>query len=357
MKAAIIGGGFAADIHASALSACGVELAAVVTSRDETAGRFAHKWRVPRFGTDPEAALEDGIDAVHVCTPPYYHAAHITQALKAGKRVLCEKPLCFDTAQAHELAQLAEEAGGSGACCAVNYNVRYHMAVQKAREIITGGSLGRVLLIHGSYLQEFHILPCPYDWRYDPELSGGMRAISEIGSHWIDTVQYISGTKVVSVSAQAMSFFPDRVVRDNMMEKVSSHTVSGSARRIRVDTEDAASVSLRFENGAIGSVMLSEISPGRGNRLALEITCENGSLWWNEEENNVLHTAVRGGGVHSDIFAFGNGFNDTFLTLIQNFYSGREVPTFREGAQVAEVCGAIRQSAVNDSAWTRIGSI
>lgn len=104
----------------------------------------------------------------------------------------------------------------------------------------------------------------------------------------------------------------------------------------------------------MGSVMLSEISPGRGNRLALEITCENGSLWWNEEENNVLHTAVRGEGIRSEVFAFGNGFNDTFVTLMRNFYEGREVPTFREGAQVAAVCEAIRRSSDHESQWTEV---
>ena len=112
--------------------------------------------------------------------------------------------------------------------------------------------------------------------------------------------------------------------------------------------------SFRYEDGAMGSVMLSEISPGRGNRLAIEITCEDGNLWWNEEENNVLHTAVRGEGIRSEIFAFGNGFNDTFVSLMKNFYEGRDYPTFREGAQIVEVCEAIRTSAENGSAWTEV---
>lgn len=140
-----------------------------------------------------------------------------------------------------------------------------------------------------------------------------------------------------------------------MMEKARQGAATEGS--IHVETEDAACVSLRFANGAIGNVMLSEISPGRGNRLSLEITCEEGSLWWNEEENNVLHTAVRGDGVRSEIFAFGNGFGDTFTTLIKNFYEGGEVPTFREGAQVTNVCDAIRRSAQHESVWTGVDAV
>ena len=150
MKAAIIGGGFAADLHASALRSCGIELAAAVASTQESAERFARKWQIPRFGTDPELALEEEIGAVHICTPPAAHGAYAEAALSAGKRVLCEKPLCFSPQEARRLAELSEK---SGIQCAVNYNVRYHMAVRRARELAAGGRFGRPLLIHGSYQQ------------------------------------------------------------------------------------------------------------------------------------------------------------------------------------------------------------
>ena len=371
MKAAIIGGGFAGGIHASALRACGIELGAVVTRREETARAFAEKWGVSSWGTDPELAFQKEIGAVHICTPPTSHRFFAEEALKSGKSVFCEKPLCIDPEEAGYLVRLAEE---SGKACAVNYNVRFHMAIQRAREILRSGTFGKPLLIHGSYLQEFHILPAPYDWRYAPETAGDLRAVTEIGSHWIDTAQYVSGKKVTAVSAQFGNFFPDRVVKDGMMERAEvsapfcgqtaqkmlqetpeKETASGNAEtRLHVASEDAACVSFRYEDGAIGNVMLSEISPGRGNRLALEITCERGSLWWNEEENNVLHTAIRGEGVHSQIFAFGNGFEDTFVSLMKHFYEGGEYPAFREAAQVVEVCAAIEKSANNASGWIKV---
>lgn len=349
MKTAIIGCGFSADLHAAALKACGAELAAAVSLREESARVFAAKWNAGRWSTDPAAAFADDIDAVHICTPPGSHAGYVEAALRTGKRVLCEKPLGFLPEEAHKLAELAEAAGNTSA---VIFNVRYHMAVQKARSLIAGGGFGKPLLIHGSYLQEFHVLPAPYDWRYDKALSGGMRAVTEIGTHWIDTAQYISGKKVKAVSASFGRFFPDRVVKDGMMFPKEEGTEEGS--RLRVDSEDAACITFRYEDGAMGNVMLSEISAGRGNRLALEITCENGNLWWNEEENNVLHTARKGEGVRSEVFAFGNGFNDTFISLMRSFYEGKEVPTFREGAQIVDVCAAIAESATKNSAWTEV---
>ena len=360
MKAAIIGGGFAGSIHASALRSCGIELAAVVTRREETARAFAGKWGATVWGTDPDCIFDMEIDAVHICTPPVSHLTYAEAALKSGKAVFCEKPLCLTTEEAQRMVELA---AASGKACAVNYNVRYHMAVQRAREIMKSGVFGRPLLIHGSYLQEFHILPAPYDWRYDPETAGNMRAVTEIGSHWIDTAQYVSGKKATAVSACFGAFFPDRVIRNGMMEaagksagmmEAAGESAGNAKRRLSVSSEDAACVSFRYEDGAIGNVMLSEISPGRGNRLALEITCENGSLWWNEEENNVLHTAVRGKGVNTELFAFGNGFEDTFVSVMKQYYEGGDFPTFREAAQIVKVCAAIEKSAGRESEWVSV---
>lgn len=361
--------------------ACGVQLAAVVTSNGESAERFARKWNVPLYGDDPSIAFSDKIDVVHVCTPPPFHAEYVREAVRAGKHVLCEKPLSLD---AEEAASLAALAGKSNVRCGVCYNVRYHTAVQKAREIIQSGVFGRPLLIHGNYLQEFHALPAPYDWRYDPVLSGGVRAVTEIGSHWIDTAQYVSGKKVCSVSAALAGFYPDRILKDGMMEpadcSVDKGTTAGNgsadkavmdkgvaanettangagakdAQVLHVDSEDAACIMLRFEDGAVGSVFLSEISPGRGNHLSLEITCENGNLWWNEEENNVLYTAQKGEGIRKEVFAFGNGFQDTFVSLIRSFYAGSGYPDFEDGALTAKVCEAVVRSAADDSAWTMV---
>ena len=415
IRAALIGGGFAGRTHVGAIRAAGAEPCLIITTREETAKRFAEEMGIPRWsGADKDgyaAALAPDIDVVHVCTPPSSHAKIVYELLRHGKNVLCEKPIALDLAEADMLVGLGsgqtagglgaiadeseQSAGGSGAAadsagqtaaplCALTYNVRFHMACQRAKELIRSGVYGRPILIHGSYTQEFHALPAPYDWRYDPALGGSMRAITEIGSHWIDLAQYLTGLSVCAVSADKACFWPEREIRDGIMTAPPSRS---GCHVVPVRSEDAACVNLRFDNGAIGSVVLSEVSPGRGNHLAIEITCENGNLWWNEEDNNILYTARKGEGIHAERFPFGNGFGDTFEELIRRFYesvrsrkekeyaqlSGTdkgklskegeeskpepidpELPLFSDGLQVAKVCCAMGESAAKDGAWVRV---
>ena len=369
MKAAVIGGGFAGRTHVKALRAIGVEPEVVITYHKEKAERFAEELAIPHWSaaeTDGyEAAFAPEIDAVHICTPPVSHGRIAKEMLSHGKHLLCEKPVSLDAKEAAELAAAAEN---SGLVTAVTFNVRFHMAMQRAREILSSGVLGRPLLIHGSYLQEFHALPAPPDWRYDPALGGSMRAVTEIGTHWIDLAQYLTGLPVIAVSSQFAGFWKERVIRDGLMypagaEQTAEITGAGSSAAMHVESEDAAVLNLRFGSGAIGAVVLSEISPGRGNRLAIEITCENGNLWWNEEENNILYTARKGDGIRSELFAFGNGFGDTFETLLEKFYASvkarkdgsqeaaPDLPTFTEGASVSAVCAAAKASADRDGIW------
>ena len=354
MKAVIIGAGFAGQVHAAALKACGVEVVGIITSREETAEAFAKQWNIPRWGTDLSLAFSEDVDAVHICTPPTSHGRMVKELLAHGKNVLCEKPLSFDAEEAAEIAKVASE---SGRICALTFNVRYHMAVQKARQIIASGEFGRPLLIHGNYMQEFNAFPAPLDWRYKPELAGTMRAVSEIGSHWIDLAQYISGKKVTAVSALFGNFHPDRILADGLMYPTDAE-VKGEP--IHIVSEDAAALTFQYEDGAMGNVLLSEISPGRGNRLTLEITCQYGNLWWNEEDNNVLYSAQKGKGIHKEVLAFGNGFSDTFGFLMEDFYNSIETgetgiyPTFEEGKSVCRICEAICDSEKLDSLWVTI---
>ncbi len=356
MRAAIIGAGFAGDVHAEAIRACGVEIAVVVCLVEAEAAAFAEKWGIPKWGEDVALALEDDIDSVHICTPPTTHGDLIRRVLMAGKHVVCEKPLCLDAKEAEELVKLDQ---ATDKVCALMLNVRYHMACQRAREIMVSGELGRPVLIHGSYLQEFAAFPAPLDWRYNPKTAGRMRTVTETGTHWLDIVQYISGQKVESVSAQFGKFHPERILKDGFTYPTDSQV---EGEKIHVESEDAAIISLRYADGAIGSLVLSGVSPGRGNYLSLEITCENGSLWWNEEENNVLQIAKKGEGIRREVFAFGNGFSDTFTTLMRSFYaavrSGRkegDYPNFREGADVCGICCAVYESAMQDAKWVKAG--
>lgn len=188
MKAGIWGAGYIAGTHAEALKASGVTIGAVVDVNEETAMEFAQKYGIKKWGTTPELLLEDEITTVHVCTPPNLHYEMVMLLLEHGKNVLCEKPLCFDDDEAEKLAEKAKE---KGVVCGINLNVRFHMACQKARKVVETDDFGRINLIHGSYLQEFHAFPAPVGWRYNTALAGRMRAVTEIGTHWMDIAQYI----------------------------------------------------------------------------------------------------------------------------------------------------------------------
>ncbi len=356
MRCAIVGNGFAARMHARALKGLGHTLSAVVGADAERAAAFARDWGAERSGVEIGLALSGDVGCVHVCTPPELHYPFVREALRAGKHVLCEKPLTIDPRQAGELARLAE---GKGLVAAVGFNARFHAACGEARAKIAGGAVGDLRLVHGSYLQEFHALPDAWGWRYRPELAGPMWAVTEIGSHWVDLARHLTGLEVRAVSASFGRFARDRHLAGGVMYAEARE----GSRPVRVESEDAALVSLRFSNGALGNVVLSEVSHGRINRLEIEICGSDGSVFWNSEDPYRLGTARKGGGVASGVHAFSGGFSDTFASLFEAVYRDIEAgkpsrepayPDFRDGWRNAAVCAAIARSAAADSAWVEV---
>ncbi|NRB47105.1 MAG: Gfo/Idh/MocA family oxidoreductase [Saprospiraceae bacterium] len=351
MKAAIIGTGLIANTHVQALQSLGQDVAAVVNRNQERGEAFARKWNIPSCTTSFADALSDEIQVVHICTPPALHYDMIKAALMAGKHVVCEKPMCIEPQRARELTKLAQEKGRIGA---VVFNVRFHEASQHAKAKLADSAFGPIRLVHGSYLQEFHALPDYYSWRYQPELAGPMRALTEIGSHWIDLVHYWTGLEITAVSAQFGAFDPERKLREGMMHR------GGEGEQLEVSSEDAAMLSLRFSNGAIGNVVLSEISHGRSNRLQLEITGTQQSLWWNNEQPYQLHLGEKFHGFQTLTFPFGDGFGRTFQACFAAIYAdierGETSPdhpyaTFEDGYRNAAVCMAAYRSAQEDGKW------
>ncbi len=313
LKAGIWGGGFAASLHAEALRALGVEIAAVCDSDEARARELARRFGAMRFGTDANLLLaEGGPEVVHIATPPALHTDMAVRALRAGKHVLCEKPLCLSNADALAIQAAANKSGKK---LAVNYNVRSHAAVQKLGAAIRAGELGALRLVHGAYSQEFNALPAPYDWRYNPALAGGMRAITELGSHVVDLVRFLSGDEVAAVSATTLCARPDRVCRDGMMYP------DGEGQPVRVESEDAAVLALKMKGGALCSFVLSEISPGRGNRLCIELVGDEAGAWWNSERYNEYHIGRKGQGVQSRIDGFAGGFAATFAEHFKAAYA------------------------------------
>lgn len=352
MKAAIIGAGFAAEVHVKALRSCGMTAAVVIDKNVERAEAFAKHWNIPVYGGEYDLAKD--VDVVHICTPPTIHGEVIRHFLNEGKHILCEKPLCLDSNEAKELEELAEKTEKK---CGLIFNVRYHMACQKMKELLASGKFGKPILIHGRYMQEFSAIPAPYDWRYRPAIAGKSRTVTEIGTHWMDLAQFITGEKVASVSAKFGHFFPNRVIKDGFTYP-EGKGVEGEP--VKIESEDAAIINMTFESGALGNVVLSGVSCGRGNHLSLEVTCEDGNLWWNEEDNNILYSAKKGQGILKEVLAFGNGFSETFAALMEDFYHSIETgeqgiyPTFKDGKLVCRICEAVCESAEKESAWIQI---
>lgn len=348
MRVAIVGTGGIAAVHARALHALGHTVAAVVSRTQAGADTFAqaHAPACAMATTRLETALASGVDAVHICTPPALHGAAIRACLEAGRHVVSEKPLCLDAAEARELAALAEARGLVGAVC---LNVRYYPANRAAAERLRAGTLGRPLLIHGEYLQAFHAPPHDDGWRFDPALGGHMRAITEIGTHWIDLATHWTGLPVEAVCAATGNFYPTRYRHGRRL------TLEPGGQPVVTDTEDAAAVVLRFQGGAIGTVLLSEVSRGHGNDLALEVACERGSVAWREAEPGTLLLASGedGGGMAPRRFP-ATPREDTFVPLFSAAYADMALPparraggypTFRDGAYLARACEAIAESA------------
>ena len=354
MRTAIIGTGFVAEIHAQILKGLGHEIAVVVNPTQKKATAFGEKWGATHALKDLEAALKMELDTVHICTPPVSHVAIVKACIEAGVHLFCEKPLAVDAKDAEDLYLLAQERN---LIHALNFNNRFYAVCEQAQQTINAEVFGSPYLIHGVYQQEFHALPDYYTWRYQPEVAGPMRAVTEIGSHWIDLARYWTGLEIKAVSATFGCFQPDRSLKDGLM------TAAGQEANLHITSEDAAVVSFRFNNSAMGNVLLSEVSHGRGNQLKLVVTSPTNSIWWNSEHPYQLNTAQKFSGVITQTSPFGHGFMGTFTDCMTAFYQDVEkgeanphprYATFKDGAINAAVCDAIYQSATHQSQWVEV---
>ena len=346
MRAIIIGTGLIAHNHAQALRQQGHELSLVVSRRLLSAKQFAGQYGCGAYSDVLMPEMLANADAVHVCTPPGEHYPYVKMALEAGKAVFCEKPLSFDRAEAEELCRLAEE---KGILAAVNFNNRFYPACAEIRSRLY--ECGPVELVHGHYRQEFQMMPAPWSWRYtDP-----YRAVTEIGSHFVDLMRYLSGKEVESLSAMFHTVRPGRVVREGMMVE------DGEGESVTVTNEDAATVNFRFVGGGVGSVFLSEISPGRSNDLAIELVTMEESYAFHSEDPYAIQVGRKGCGIAREANAFGGGFAGTFQDTIAAFYGSLEagalddrLATLQDGLAAVKLCEAMKKSAENGGQFVQV---
>jgi predicted dehydrogenase len=279
----VAGTGFVGRIHARSARLAGARLVGVAASSPEAAKAAALALGAERsFASAEEMVRDQEIDVVHICTPNHLHLPLAEAALAAGKHVICEKPLALDVAGAQRLVEVAHD---SGLHAAVPFVYRYYPTAREARERIASGQTGPLRLLHGTYLQDWLLRPDDCNWRVDERLGGASRAFADIGSHWCDLAEFVSGHRIARLSARLLIAVAERA------SKAGRHAFAsaGGGDDLRpVATEDAAVVQFETDAGAIGSVVVSQVSAGRKNRLWIELDGSEEALAFDQEHPEEL---------------------------------------------------------------------
>mgnify|MGYP000857309238 FL=1 len=371
IKAGVIGTGFIGPIHIEAIRRTFLgEVVALADINDTVAAQKAAQYGVPRHYGDYRNLLKDPeVEVVHICTPNNLHYTMTKEALLAGKHVVCEKPLTATLREAEELLELADKAGLANA---VHFNVRYYPLIREARTMVQKGTVGQIYSVQGSYLQDWLYHDTDYSWRLEPEMSGESRAIADIGSHWFDLTQYVTGMRVTEVMADFATFHKTRKKPLKPIETWSGKLLKAEDyQEVPINTEDYASVLLRYENGSHGVMTVHQMYAGRKNRVYFEIGGSKTSLNWDSERPNEMmlgyrdkanevllrDPALMDANARKLVFYPGGhneGFPDTSKQLFKEFYqyildgnrsTAPQFPAFLDGYREMVLCEAIVSSA------------
>lgn len=378
IQAGIIGTGFIGPAHVEALRRLGsVEVLAVAERGQELAERKAADLSIPlAYGDYHDLLANAEIEVVHNCTPNHLHFEVNRDILAAGKHVISEKPLAMNSSESRELVRLAEQAG---VVHAIDFNYRYMPLVQQARIMcLAGGEVGRVFAVHGSYLQDWLHQETDWNWRLVPELSGNSRAVADIGSHWCDLVQFVTGLKIVRVMADLVTIHPVRKRPKQEVETYAGKVLKPEdLEDAPINTEDYASILLEFDSGTHGVLTVNQCAAGRKNRLYFEIDGSKAALAWNQERPNELWVGRRDGPnqiimkdpslLHEEARQYAHypgGHNEAYpdgpKNLFRNVYgfingvrAGGDFATFTDGHNEIAICEAVIKSA-EQKQWTPV---
>ena len=372
LRVAIAGAGFIGAVHAHAVRAAGGRVVAVLASTPERSEAAARRLGAERAASGVEELVgADDVDVVHVCTPNHLHDEIADAALVAGKHVVCEKPLAVDLERAERLA--ARAGSTPGRLAVVPFAYRYYPLVHEARRRIASGDTGAVHLIHGTYLQDWLLSSDDANWRVDPALGGASRAFADIGSHWCDLAEFVTGHRVVRLSARTLTAVPERRPAGNGPAFARE---DGRGEPVPVETEDAAVVQFETDGGALGAVVVSQVSAGRKNRLWLEVDAARGSVAFDQEDPETLwcggrdvSTLVRrdpgvltGSAGRLAVLPPGHpqGYQDCFDLLVADVFAGIRtgaapdgLPSFDDGVRAARITDAVVRSA-RDGGWVEV---
>ncbi len=369
IRTAVLGAGFVGRVHLEALRRLGyVEIAALADPRIENARQIAAEFCIPRVEADYHRILEDpSVEAVHLCIPNALHFPAAQQALAAGKHVLCEKPLAVSSDAARQLVALARQKNRRNCTC---HNLRYYPVVQQMRRMREAGELGEILVVQGTYSQDWLLYDTDWSWRIDPRENGPSRTMADIGSHWCDMAEHITGLRITSLSADLQTFHPVR-----KRPKASIETFAGKILQptdyveTPVETEDFGAVLFRMGKRTRGSFTASQVAAGRKNRLFIEIFGEKASVAWNQERPDELWIGNRSrpnqelvkdpsllepqARAYADLpGGHSEGYDDTFKQVFRRFYRSvedpsaePEYPQFEDGARQLQLVEAELESS------------
>lgn len=366
LRAGIIGTGFIGPVHLEGLRRLGVQVTALCDLPDRVRDA-ADRMGIPlAFSDYQEMVKSPDVDVVHITTPNRFHCEMSLASLKAGKHVICEKPLAMNT---RETAKIVKTVRSSDRVFAVNYNIRFYPAVLQLRRLVERGELGDIIHVNGSYMQDWLFKDTDYNWRLLPKEGGSLRAVADIGTHWMDLVSFVMGTKITSVLADLSTWHKQRRRPLGEVQTFAKSDAKMKYATYDVQTDDFASILLRFGNGACGNLAVSQVAAGRKNCIRVEVYGSKKSAWWCSEDPEMLRignrddanqTAVRATPAFGDGAAgfmdyppgHVEGFPDTFKMNFRSIYSaiagGKVPPLFasvEDGHQEVAVCEAIEKSS------------
>ncbi|GAC1468614.1 MAG: Gfo/Idh/MocA family oxidoreductase [Isosphaeraceae bacterium] len=381
LGAALIGGGFIGPVHAEALRRIGIPIVGVLGSNPDRARPLASRLGIRRVYQNLDDLLNDpDVVVVHIASPNQAHLEQARSVLRSGRHVLCEKPLATGSSETNELRNLA--ATRPRQASAVNYNVRFYPLCHEIRERVARGDLGRILSVSGSYTQDWLLYPEDYNWRVEPDSPTSLRALADIGTHWMDLAQFLTGQTITTVMADLATFHQERFRPLGPSETFAGPGAPGTSARVKISTEDYGAVLFHMDEGAHGVFHVSQAAAGRKNRLSIELAGTEGALAWESERPDELWIGHRNApnqllvrdpslltesaraishypGGHAE------GFPDSFKQLALRVYHwigglkagenppAPSFPTFDDGHREVLLCEAIARSA-RERSWVLV---
>lgn len=350
-------------------------MTAVAASSEASAQDAARRLGAERaYASAEQLVVADDVDVVHICAPNHLHVPLARAALGAGKHVICEKPLALDDAGASELVEQVATHGLQGA---VPFVYRYYPMVREARERLRGGHSGALRLLHGTYLQDWLSSPADDNWRVDRRLGGRSRTFADIGSHWCDLAEFASGHRIARLCARTATVVPQRSEAGGRPAFARGETGAAGGSQRAVDTEDVALVQFETDGGALGSVVVSQVSAGRKNRLWIEWDASEESLAFDQEHPDLLWLGRRDGttlaardaatltpaAARFSTLPAGHpqGYADCFDAFVADAYAAirtgevpEGMPVFADGRRAVQITEAVLDSAAAGGAWTNV---